>query len=389
MARAKILAETRIHGQRQEAGGRGDAVLLDDHRPVVQRRAVLEDRHQQVVADLGVERDAAFGVVAQANLPLDGDDGAGALGRQHLRRHRDLFDGLVHGLALGQIAEERRAAQVRERTPDVGLEQDDGGKDDVADQIADQPVHRLELDQPRHVEQRHRQRAADRHLRGPGAANEREDLVDQDRDDGDVDDIAPAYRRPAQRLGDPGEVHRSSGLVRFRRVPSGSVRLLRVIRLRSASRIASTVRTTSTISFTPCTRTMCAPPMTAAATAAAVPHSRRPARARRGRLRETTSSTGRPAAAVEAGQLRQARQQLQAVRGLLGEPDSGVEDHPVAGDAGRDGRLNPFGQFGGHLVDDRAVVRLLVHLARPAAVVHEHQRRAGLGDDGGQRRIIP
>ena len=214
MPRAKVLAQPRIHRERQKAGRRRHAILLDDHGAVVQRRAVLKDRHQQVVADLRVQGDAAFGVVAQANLPLDGDDGAGALARQHLRRHGDFLDRLVHRLAFGEIPEEWRAAQVRQRAADVGLKQHDGRKDDVANQIADQPVHGLELDQSRHVEQPHRQPAADRHLRGARAANERQHLVDQDRDDGDVDDIAPAYRRPAQRLGNPGKVHRGRfGLV--------------------------------------------------------------------------------------------------------------------------------------------------------------------------------
>ena len=73
--------------------------------------AVLEDRHEQVVADLRVERNAALDVVAQADLALDGDDRAGALRRQHLRGDRDLLDRLVDRLALGEIAEERRAAR--------------------------------------------------------------------------------------------------------------------------------------------------------------------------------------------------------------------------------------------------------------------------------------
>ena len=46
----------------------------DDHRAVVQRRRRLEDRHQEVVRHVGVERDAALDVVAQADLALDHDD---------------------------------------------------------------------------------------------------------------------------------------------------------------------------------------------------------------------------------------------------------------------------------------------------------------------------
>ena len=39
-----------------------------------------------------VERNAAFDVVAQADLPLEGDDGADALRRQHARGDDQLLD---------------------------------------------------------------------------------------------------------------------------------------------------------------------------------------------------------------------------------------------------------------------------------------------------------
>ena len=47
--------------------------------------------------------------------------------------------------ALREVAEERRAAEVRQRAPDVGLEQHDDREHDVADEVADQPVDGLEL----------------------------------------------------------------------------------------------------------------------------------------------------------------------------------------------------------------------------------------------------
>ncbi len=80
------LPELRIDRQRQEAGGCRDAVLLDDHRPVVQRRRGLEDCQHQVIRHLRVERNAALDIVPQPDLPLDGDDGADALRGQHARR---------------------------------------------------------------------------------------------------------------------------------------------------------------------------------------------------------------------------------------------------------------------------------------------------------------
>ena len=71
MARPELLAQLRVHRQRQEARGGGDAIVLDDDGPVVQRRLGQEDAQQQIVGQDGVERDAAFDVVAEPDLPLD------------------------------------------------------------------------------------------------------------------------------------------------------------------------------------------------------------------------------------------------------------------------------------------------------------------------------
>ena len=92
---AELLAQPRVDRQRQEAGRRGDPIVLDDHRAVVQRRRRLEDADEQVVGQHGVERNAALDVVAQADLPLDDDDRADPLRRQHAGRDHELLDRLV------------------------------------------------------------------------------------------------------------------------------------------------------------------------------------------------------------------------------------------------------------------------------------------------------
>ena len=74
MPRSELLAQLWIDRQRQKARGRRDAIVLNDHGAVVERRVQLEDAHQQVVRHHGIERDAALDVIAQADLPLDGDD---------------------------------------------------------------------------------------------------------------------------------------------------------------------------------------------------------------------------------------------------------------------------------------------------------------------------
>ena len=79
-------------------------------------------------------------------LPLDHDDRADALGRQRAGRDHELLDRLVVAASAARSSRKNGARpEVRERAADVGLEQHDGGEDDVADDVADQPVDRLEL----------------------------------------------------------------------------------------------------------------------------------------------------------------------------------------------------------------------------------------------------
>ena len=103
----------------------------------------LEDGDEQVVGQRRVERNARLDVVPQPDFALDHDDGADPLRRQHRRGHRQLLDHLVGAVGPREGPEERRAAEVRERAADVGLEQDDEREDDVADHVADEPVDRL------------------------------------------------------------------------------------------------------------------------------------------------------------------------------------------------------------------------------------------------------
>ena len=145
MPRAERFAQPRIDGQRQKTRRGGDAVFLNDHRAVMERRRGQKNALQQIVAEHRVETDAAFDVVAQADLPLDRDDRADPLLRQQRRGDGELFDRLLDLRAPGEIAEERRAAEVRERAADVRLKQHDHGEHDIAEHVPDQPVHRFEM----------------------------------------------------------------------------------------------------------------------------------------------------------------------------------------------------------------------------------------------------
>ncbi len=170
----------------------------------------------------------------------------GAMGRQHARRDHQLLDGVLRRFLVGEVPEERGAAKVRERAPDVGLKQDDDGEDEVAEDVPHQPVEGIEPAPSRTIEDDDEQERARRHLHGARSFDELEDHVDEHRHHEDVGKVPQADGGAPKKGRD--RIH--------------------------ALRIASAVRTTWTISATACTRTMCAPFSTAAVTAAAVGQSR-------------------------------------------------------------------------------------------------------------------
>ena len=197
MPRTELLAQPRIDGQRQEAGSGRHAIALHDHGAVVERRRRLKDTEQQVVRHDRVERNPALDVVAQPDLPFDGDDGANPLARQHAGRHHEFLDRLLRRLLLREVAEERRPPEVGERAADVGLEQDDEREHEVTRHVADQPVDRFEVPPDRQEEQADEDRRPERHLDGARAANQLQDLVNQHRHHEDVEEVPPIGGRTA------------------------------------------------------------------------------------------------------------------------------------------------------------------------------------------------
>ena len=174
MPRAQIPAEPRVDGQWQKTGGRRDATLLKNDGAVVQRRARPKNRDEQIVGQRSVERNAALDVVPQPDLALERDDRSRSLLRQHRRRHDDLFDRLVGGFLTVEIPEERRPAEMRERAANVGLKDDNRGKRDVNQRIADQPIERLQRHVLRRIQQKQHEEDANRHLHRTSAADELE-----------------------------------------------------------------------------------------------------------------------------------------------------------------------------------------------------------------------
>ena len=87
---------------------------------------------------------------------------------------------------------------MHECAPDVGLQQHDRGKHHVADNVANQPIERFELQPRGKIKQADDGRNTHRHLHGAGATNQLQQLVHQDRDDQDVEHVPPRYGRTSQ-----------------------------------------------------------------------------------------------------------------------------------------------------------------------------------------------
>src|SRR5262249_4993948 len=128
---------------------------------------------------------------------------------------------------------------------------------------------RVQLELPRRERREHQHADTDQHLHRAGAAEQRQDPIDDDGDERHVEGVAPA---------EGARAHRAAPLTR------------------SATRTASTYSATSYV------RISAAPPSTAAAVAASDPASRAagsrcPVMAPTNDLRETPTQSGRPSAA--------------------------------------------------------------------------------------------
>src|SRR5437773_6103700 len=242
-----------VDGQGEEAGRGRRPVALDDHRAVVERGLGVEDVDQQVVGQEGVEGDAGLDVAPEAHVALDHDDRPRARGGEGGGREHHLVDHLFLALA-GEGPEERRLAQAGQHLPDLGLEDHDDAEHQEGQERAEEPVHGLQVREQGRPVEHHQHERSQRHLHRVGPAQEQEKLVDDEGDEQDVEDVPPGE------LGGREGLHQA---LRDHGAPP-------------PSRIASHTRTTWTISATSCTRTMWAPPSTAAATAAPVPKRRSP-----------------------------------------------------------------------------------------------------------------
>ncbi len=92
--------------------------------------------------------------------------------------------------------------------------------------------------------------------------------------------------------------------------------------------------------------------------------------------------------ATQLVQALEAAQQLDRLRGRLGEVGAGVEHELLLAHARRQRQLDALGEEGEHLIDDLPVeVWVLQPFARRDAGMHQHEPSAVLGADGGQLRV--
>ena len=102
-------------------------------------------------------------------------------------------------------------------------------------------------------------------------------------------------------------------------------------------------------------------------------------------MRLAPTSSGRPSAVEHV----EAAQELPVVVRPLGEAEPGVEDDPLARDAGRHGRVEPLAQLTAYAADD-AVGLVVGEVAHPVGVgppVHRDVGRVAAGDDVEDRRV--
>ena len=190
VAGAELLGQLGVARERQEAGGGGDPVVLDDHRAVVKRRVRGEDVDEQVVRDRGVELDPVLDVVAEPLQPLDDDQRADTLGRQGRGGEDDVAERRDHLLLLGQPPE-RVAPEVGERPADLLLEEHDDREREHDQEVFEDVLERRQLRELGHeVDQADEYDAAE-HLHRPRAPDQEQQVVDHHGYEEDVEAVAP------------------------------------------------------------------------------------------------------------------------------------------------------------------------------------------------------
>src|SRR5204862_4698680 len=71
MTRPKVLRKSGVKSKRQKTGSGGDAMPLDHHGPIMQRRGRIENVYQQIVAQFSVKLHTTIGDILQSHIAFD------------------------------------------------------------------------------------------------------------------------------------------------------------------------------------------------------------------------------------------------------------------------------------------------------------------------------
>ena len=193
MPRAQLAREGGVGGQREEAGGGRDTVLLNDDGAIVQGQAGLEDGNQNIAGDAGFQGHAAFHEGAQADVAFQDDERADFLVGEVLHRHHDFAERFGGAEAPGQ-AEPVLASDARQGAADLGLEEDDDGQADVGNDEGKQGAQGLQAGPTGEGVDRDHGEDADQDVSGARPADDHERLVNHEGDQQNV-------QRPGQIQG--------------------------------------------------------------------------------------------------------------------------------------------------------------------------------------------
>ena len=194
MPGAQLRREHRIHGERQKTGCRRNPVFLHDHGAIMQRRAGAENRGQQVVGKMRIQGDAALNVGAQPDFPLDHNQGAGLVLGEQVGCQYDVVVGVR--LRRGRPAEQKPSSQPRQGLSYLCRKDHDQREHCVRQECAEQPVQSGEFADPGKVKRQRQRRHAHQHVGGARPFDERQQFVNDERDQQDVNDRNHRQLRP-------------------------------------------------------------------------------------------------------------------------------------------------------------------------------------------------
>ena len=200
VAGAHILAQIQIVGKGQHAARRLDAAVFDDGSTVMQGGALVEDGAQHLQIDRAVNRGAGAHDLGKVGVALQHDERAGLSLRKALGGITDGNNSaapcaLQAGVVIASLYVEQLGSPLVGLThalqcaADLRLEQHHKGEQTDLQQRVEQPGNGAHIQGVGHQIHDHDQQRTLGQLPGAGAIDDAQQLVDQERDDDDIQQI--------------------------------------------------------------------------------------------------------------------------------------------------------------------------------------------------------